>query len=443
MPLSSCTRLGAYEIVSFIGAGGMGEVYRARDTRLNRIVAIKTLLEPLSNSPQLRERFDREEHAIASLSHPHICALYDIGTHNGIHFLVMEYLEGEILAQRIKKGPLPISQALQYAIQIADALDEAHRHGIIHRDLKPANIMLTSAGAKLLDFGLAKMTDTPGEANFASGLASTRPLTAQGSIVGTFQYMAPEQLEGKNVDSRTDIFAFGAVLYEMATGRMAFEGKSHAGLIAAILEHDPPLISAVRQTAPPTLDHVVKKALAKDPVERWQTARDLKDELKWIVAENSRAASVAAPLKRNRSRKWMIGVLAAAALLAALLVGFKYLSLSERREEIVRFSIPFPAEAMFTTTETAGPTPQLAVSPDGRMVVFAASRAAGRSSLWMRAFDSFTSQMLPGTEGASFPFWSPDSRFVGFFADGKLKKVDLSGGAPQAITDAPAGRGGT
>jgi serine/threonine protein kinase len=262
--LQPSIRLGPYEIVSSIGAGGMGEVYRARDTRLERTVAIKALPAHLSSNPQSRERFDREAKAISSLSHPHICPLYDVGHQDGVDFLVMEYLEGEMLAHRLKKGARPAEQVLQYAVQITDALDTAHRHGVIHRDLKPGNIMLTKTGAKLLDFGLAKMRAAEAVAGMTQLPTETTPLTAEGTILGTMQYMAPEQLEGHEADARTDIFALGAVLYEMATGRRAFEGKSRASLIAAILERDPPPVSTLKPLTTPALDHVVRTCLAKD-----------------------------------------------------------------------------------------------------------------------------------------------------------------------------------
>src|SRR6266436_5070086 len=283
MSLQPSTRLGQYEIIASIGAGGMGEVYRARDTRLDRIVAVKILPEHLSSNPLLRERFEREARAISSLSHPHICPLYDVGHQDGIDFLVMEHLEGETLAHRIKKGALPTEQVLQYAIQITDALDTAHRHGVIHRDLKPGNIMLTKTGAKLLDFGLAKVRATEAAAGMTALPTQTTPLTGEGTILGTLQYMAPEQLEGAEADSRTDIFVLGAVIYEMATARRAFAGKSQASLIAAILEHDPPPIPTQQPLGPAALDHLVKMCLAKDPDARRQTMHDVLLDLRWIA----------------------------------------------------------------------------------------------------------------------------------------------------------------
>jgi len=292
MRLTNGTTLGPYEILAPIGAGGMGEVYRARDTRLNRIVAIKVLPMHLADRPELRERFDREARTIASLNHPHICTLHDIGHQDGIDFLVMEYLEGETLAQRLLKGPLPLEQVLQYAIEIADALDKAHRKGVTHRDLKPGNIMLTKSGTKLLDFGLAKLKQETAPANISLSKLPTaddalmapfdaaqgRPLTGQGTILGTLQYMAPEQLEAKEVDARTDIFAFGVVVYEMATGQKAFEGKSQASVIGAILKDDPPPMSSHEPMTPPALDRIVKRCLAKEPDERCQSAKDVTEE---------------------------------------------------------------------------------------------------------------------------------------------------------------------
>src|ERR1700681_3109796 len=315
-------RLGPYEILSNIGAGGMGEVYRATDTRLDRIVAIKVLPPHLADSSELKERFEREARTIASLNHPHICTLYDIGHQDGTDYLVMEYLEGETLEQRLRKGPLPLEQVLQYAIEIADALDKAHRKGVTHRDLKPGNIMLTKAGTKLLDFGLAKLRQDAAPATPLSQLpTANEPLTAQGSIVGTLQYMAPEQLEGKEVDARTDIFAFGAVVYEMVTGRRAFEGKSQASVISAILSSDPPPMSSLQPMTPPALDRVVKRCLAKETDERWQSANDLANELKWIAEGGSQGTLVpTAATKgiRTLGRRALILNLSALLLIAAV-----------------------------------------------------------------------------------------------------------------------------
>src|ERR1700682_5403036 len=291
MPILPGRRLGPYEILSAIGAGGMGEVYRARDTRLDRIVAIKVLPTHLADRTELRERFEREARTIASLNHPHICTLHDIGQQDGVDFLVMEYLEGETLAQRLVKGPLSLDQVLQYAIEIADALDKAHRKGVTHRDLKPGNIMLTKSGTKLLDFGLAKLKQEVAPTTPVSQLPTmTKAIRGEGTILGTLQYMAPEQVEAKEVDARTDIFAFGAVVYEMATSRKAFEGKTSASVMAKIMEADPPSMTSLQPMTPPALDRVVKKCLAKEPEKRWQTASDLTDELKWITEGGSQVA---------------------------------------------------------------------------------------------------------------------------------------------------------
>jgi eukaryotic-like serine/threonine-protein kinase len=442
MSLASGVRLGPYEILSVLGVGGMGEVYRSKDTRLDRTVAVKILPSHLSGSPPLRARFDREAKAISSLSHPHICPLYDVGHQDGIDYLVMEYLEGETLASRLKKGPLPIGRALEYAVEIADALNTAHRHGLIHRDLKPENIMLTKAGTKLLDFGLAK-TRANALADMGSMFTQDTSLTGEGTMLGTPQYMAPEQLEGREADARTDIFALGAVIYEMVTGRKAFEGKSQASVISAIMSSEPPDLSTVQATVPPALDHVVKTCLPKDPDERWQSAHDVLVELKWIVSGASDLGPTAPYLKPKHARNRLAGLALVTFLLAGAFVLLRYLSHKETAERAVRFSISLPEDTKFTSTETAGPTPQIAVSPDGRVITFVASHGTGPPSLWVRDLDSFTSQMLSGTEGASFPFWSPDSRFIGFFAGGKLKKLDLSARTVQVIADAPDGRGGT
>src|SRR3990172_4316718 len=293
MALTSGTRLGPHEILSLIGAGGMGEVYKARDTRLERVVAIKVLPAHLADKPELRERFEREAKTIAGLNHPHICTLFDIGRQDGIDYLVMEYLEGETLAMRLLKGPLPLEQVLQYAIEISDALDKAHRKGVTHRDIKPGNVMLTKSGTKLLDFGLAKLKQAaiPAATPISQMPTLSHNPTIEGSLLGTVQYMAPEQVEGKvdEIDGRTDIFAFGALVHEMATGRKAFEGKSSASVLGAIMVSEPPPISSLQPMTPPALDRVVKKCLRKDPEERWQSARDVTDELKWIAEGGSHA----------------------------------------------------------------------------------------------------------------------------------------------------------
>jgi Tol biopolymer transport system component len=423
----------------------MGEVYRARDTRLDRVVAIKILPETLAADPQFRNRFDREARTISQLEHPHICALYDVGEQDGTSFLVMQYLEGETLEARLKKGAFPLDQALAIAIQIASALDTAHRAGIVHRDLKPGNIMLTNTGAKLLDFGLAKAGEAAAAGAGLSMLPTTPPgLTVQGTILGTFQYMAPEQLEGQEADARTDIFAFGAFLYEMLTGKKAFVGKSQASLIGAILKDDPPPISTLQPVAPALLNRTVTRCLAKEPDARWQSARDLLEELKWI-AERSPATLPVAVAERWKMRERLAWIVAAACALAA--VGF--LIFAFRREpaaaQAVQFVVLPPEKGNFSDDGQAGtnPQPQLAISPDGRLLAFVVTTADGRARLWVRSLDAVAPRMLPGTEGAAHPFWSPDSRFIGFFAAASLKKIDVNGGPAQVLCDSPGTRGGT
>jgi eukaryotic-like serine/threonine-protein kinase len=436
MATASGTRLGPYEILSAVGAGGMGEVYRARDTRLDRIVAIKILPSHLAGKPELRERFEREARTIASLNHPHICTLHDVGHQDGIDFLVMEYLEGETLAQRLQKGPLPIELTLQYAIEIADALDKAHRKGITHRDLKPGNIMLTKTGAKLLDFGLAKLRQEAAPAAQFSQLATVTgkdAITAEGTILGTLQYMAPEQVEGGEVDARTDIFAFGAVVYEMATGKKAFGGKTSASVMAKILETEPPPMSSLQPMTPPALDRVVKKCLAKEPDKRWQDASDLCDELKWIAEGGSAPGGMAAAMRgRNRWRRmalWAGSILATAAI-AALAVWFFRPSAPKA---ITRFAISLPPGQYLDTSR-----PAIAISPDGTRLVYAANSgnsAAGRTTaqLYLRDMNALDARPIPGTEDGRYPFFSPDGQWVGFVAGQSLKKVFLGGGEPVSV----------
>ncbi len=461
MTLAAGTQLGPYEILSALGAGGMGEVYRARDTRLERTVAIKVLPQHLSSSPEVRQRFEREAKTISQLSHPHICALYDVGqavleedrrqapgAGRQISYIVMEYLEGETLSARLAKGPLPLGQMLRYGIEIADALDKAHRQGIVHRDLKPGNVMLTKSGVKLLDFGLAKAMAPVSSPSSLTALPTQAPdLTAEGTLLGTLQYMAPEQLEGKEADARTDIFAFGAALYEMTTGRKAFSGASQASLISAIMSSEPPPLSTLQPMTPPALDWVVKTCLAKDPDERWQTANDVKLQLQWI-AEGGSAAGLPAPaVARRKTRErlaWGLVTVLCVALAATLAFGVRRRQ-NVASERITRLSLLPPEKATFIPGT-------LAVAPDGNRIAFVALTSGGGRLLWVRPLDALEAQPLAGTEGAISPFWSPDSRFIGFFAGGKLKKVEPSGGVPQTVCEVPAstsggvpgnGRGGT
>ena len=443
MALSSGTKLGPYEIVSAIGAGGMGEVYRARDTRLDRTVAIKILPSHLSENAAAKERFEREAKAISSLSHGNICHLYDVGQQDGVSFLVMEYLEGETLASRLAKGPLPLEQVLRIGAEIADGLDKAHRSGVIHRDLKPGNIMLTKSGAKLMDFGLAKATTpaSPPSSELTQTVANaSAPLTAQGTVVGTFQYMSPEQVEGKEADARSDIFALGAVLYEMTTGKRAFEGKTTASVLAAVLERQPEPISAIHPMTPLALDRLVKTCLAKDPDDRWQTAHDVKLQLRQIAEGGSQAGAAVAVISRRPHREklaWGLAVLLAIAAIAAGTLA--YLG-SLQQQPVLRVQISPPEKTQFNLTgDTAGPAE---ISPDGRSIVFSVN-GGGRTQLYVRALNSLTPQLLPGTEGATFPFWSPDSRSIAFFTPAKLKRIDIGGGQPATLCDANLGRGGS
>jgi len=437
-------RLGPYEILAAIGAGGMGEVYCARDTRLDRIVAIKVLPLHLADRSELRERFEREAKTIASLNHPHICTLYDIGHQDGIDFLVMEYLEGETLAQRLLKGPLPLEQVLQYAIQIADALDKAHRKGITHRDLKPGNIMLTKSGTKLLDFGLAKLKQEVAPVTPTSQLPTmTHAITGEGTILGTLQYMAPEQVEAKEVDARTDIFAFGAVVYEMATGRKAFEGKTSASVMAKILEVDPPSMASLQPMTPPALDRVVKKSLAKEPEKRWQAASDVCDELKWIAAGGSQVTSTSAsavegvPAVGRRVLVVSLGTLLLGAAISGIAIWNIKPAPLPTPQPVSRLSITLPAGQQLAGIDVG---PAVALSPDGTHLAYVATQG-GMQQIYLRAMDSLEARLIPDTEGAVEPFFSPDSEWVGFFAGGKLKKVSVSGGAALTLSDAVNPRG--
>jgi serine/threonine protein kinase len=442
MTVKSGARIGAYEIQALLGAGGIGEVYRARDTRLGRTVAIKVLNTQVDNHPKGRLRFEQEARAISSLSHPNICALFDVGEEplrsvasadeDVTRFLVMEYLEGETLAARLLRGSLPLEQVLRYAIEIADALDHAHRHGVVHRDLKPSNIMLTRAGAKLLDFGLAQaraaavIAEQPGEAGPA-----TRTLTAEGTIVGTLSYMAPEQLHGADTDTRADIFAFGAVVYEMLTGRRAFEGQSQASVIAAILERNP---ATIQPFAPPLLESIVMRCLAKDPDERWQTAKDLGQALRWIaegVPQPTGDSAVRVLHTAHHARRaWIAATIfgVIAALTTAVLV---FTSFRPKSPDVhaIRFVVSPPENASFTQSSAF-----MAVSPDGHSLAFVASSNEGKFGLWIRSLDSLIAHQLSGVIGGQ-PFWSPDSRFLGFYAGGKLKKINVAGGVPQTLAD--------
>jgi Tol biopolymer transport system component len=457
--LAPGTKLGPYEIVAPLGAGGMGEVYRAKDTRLGREVAVKVLPRHLSDVPEVRARFEREARTVSSLNHPNICTLFDVGRSPGeagsgeIDYLVMELVEGETLAQRLHKGPLQVAEVLTLGAQVADALDRAHRAGVIHRDLKPGNVMLTRAGAKLMDFGLARAA---GLVNPVSGSGATKsalaqsptvgqPLTAEGTIVGTFQYMSPEQLEGREADARSDLWALGCVLYEMATGKRAYEGATQASLISAIMRDSPRPIAELAPMSPPALERLVAALLAKDPDERVQTAHDVKLQLRWaaepISTADSRAHALAAPAAARRGRSavlaWTVAGLASAAALALAAM----LALARKDAAPVHATILPPSGGAFSSTSTL-PIP-LAISPDGSRVTFCAHAANGPDGLWVRALDSDEPHILAGTEEASMPFFSPDGKSIAFFASGKLKRVAADGGPVTTLADAEDPRGGS
>ncbi|MEP7027982.1 MAG: protein kinase [Candidatus Eisenbacteria bacterium] len=439
MPLTPGTRLGPYEILSPLGAGGMGEVYRARDPRLGRDVAIKVLPEAHAADPEHRARFEREARAISKLAHPHICALFDVGQVAGSEYLVMELLEGETLAQRLERGGLPFDQVVRFGRQIASALAAAHAQGIIHRDLKPANVFLTVSGARLLDFGLARQYEPAGDARSAAAEA-TRPalaLTDSGVISGTAPYMAPEQVEGHAIDARSDVFAFGAVLFEMATGARAFAGSSAAAVMAAILTHDPPPVSSLVPAVPRAFDRLVRRCLAKDPAERWRSARDLELQLLEITESvGAVTPSGAASAPTARARAWMPWAIAGAATVG-LIAAIALLAPRGNRSAgpavggpVVRFAIAPPDSGEF------GPqveSPWLAVSADGSMIAYLASDAHGSAGVWLRPLNSAEGHFLRGTEGAHTVFWAPDGRSIGFHADGQIKRIDLAGGGVTPI----------
>ena len=441
MALSPGTRLGAFEILALVGAGGMGEVYRARDTRLDRTVALKILTEAgLDASPRRLERFRQEARAIARITHPTICTLFDVSQEDATTFLVMEFVEGTTLARRLEDGPLPLAAALKIAIQIADALDHAHRQGVVHRDLKPSNIMLTRDRVKLLDFGLAKLKE-PDEREAV--LAATKvQLTDAHTIVGTAPYMAPEQIEGREIDARTDIFAFGIVLYEMIAGRRPFAGDSRISVLAAVVGAEPASLAGLQPLTPPSLERLVARCLAKDPEDRWQTARDLAAELRWI-ADSSSAPNLGASPATSRLRHavpWAAAIVFAL-VAAGLFVDRLRLTPAAPASPVVRFTVP-PPDGGTIGREGAG-TLLVAVSPDGRHVAFLATRPGEPRLLYVRSLEGVGARPLPGTAGAANPFWSPDSQSIGFFARGKLQRIAIAGGEPQTICDAVGGGGAT
>ena len=431
MPLTPGTILGPYEIVASLGAGGMGEVYTARDTRLDRTVAIKVLSEHVASDPDLKQRFEREAKTISSLNHPHICTLYDVGEHQGISYLVMEHLEGVSLAERLEQGPVPLEQALQVAIELADALAAAHRQGIIHRDLKPGNVMLTKAGAKLLDFGLAKLKGAdPAAEGLTALVTEDAPLTEQGTILGTFQYMAPEQLEGQDADTRTDIFAFGALVYELVTGKRAFEGKSRASLIAAILERQPPPISSLQTMSPAALDRIVTTCLAKDPDARWQSAGDVGRQLRWIAEAGASAdGPAAAPAPARTTGERMVWALAGAGV-AAVVVGLSVWSMVRPEPALqTRLTVSWSRGVELFEESPHG----IQLTPDGRTVVFIGCEGTcdtvGQRQVFRRPLDQLDADPIAGTEGATWVSVSPDGLAIAFGTLQGVSMTPLSGGA--------------
>jgi serine/threonine-protein kinase len=450
MTLDSGSRLGPYEIDTLLGAGGMGEVYRARDTRLGRVVALKVLSAQLAADPVFLERFDREARAISSLSDPHICPLFDVGEAGDVRFFVMEYLEGETLAARLEQGPLPLQQALSYAIEIAKALGAAHRQGVVHRDLKPGNVMITKSGTKLLDFGLAKSAAMQGEAGalppritpgtLATALPTTPPnLTVAGAILGTIQYMSPEQVQGVEADARSDIFAFGALLYEMVTGAKAFSGKNQFTVIGAILDHEPAPVSQSAATVPAALDRVIRKCLAKDPDSRWQTARDLASELEWIAETASQPTAQTAAVAPNGRRR-RAAIIAASVIAGAAVAGTVAWALTRP------MPAPAPSPVRFTVAATGSmplaagsPFRDIAISPDGSRLVYVVSSGAGTGQLMTRALDQLEATPVRGVESVAAPFISPDGKWIGFlegFASrSMLRKVAVTGGPPITICE--------
>jgi Tol biopolymer transport system component len=447
--LNAGTKLGPYEIVAPLGAGGMGEVYRARDTRLGRDVAIKVLPGHLSSDADLKQRMEREAKSISALNHPNICTLHDIGSQDGIDFLVMEYLEGETLADRLHRGSLLLQEVLPIAIQISRALDKAHRRGIVHRDLKPANIMLTRHGPKLMDFGLAKpalalasssgenpLTPSTPTLSMAALSASASPLTQKGTVVGTFQYMAPEVLQGSEAEAASDIFSFGCVLYEMITGRRAFEGKSQFSVLGAILDKEPEAVRVLRPDTPPHLDEIVRRCLAKDREQRYGCMHDVALALESLPHSKADAAPIDARQPALRAAWLIAGFAAAAALTLAAVLLFRAPQLAP----MVRSYILPPAGTVFVTMVPTAGTPVL--SPDGSQLAFTARDDKGKVLLYVRPLNSLNAAALAGTEDAMYPFWSPDSQQLGFFAGSKLKTIHAAGGPPLILCDVPNGRGG-
>jgi eukaryotic-like serine/threonine-protein kinase len=458
MTLPPGTKLGPYEIVGPLGAGGMGEVYRAFDTRLERTVAVKVLPSHLTSNSDLRFRFEREAKAISGLQHPNICVLHDVGCQDGVDFLVMECLEGETLSARLARKPLTPDESLKIGIEIADALEKAHRGGIVHRDLKPGNVMLTKGGAKLMDFGLAKLqsiaggpqSGTPAFSAMATTISSiASPVTVAGTLVGTVQYMSPEQIQGKEADARSDIFAFGAMLYEMLTGKRAFEGKSRLSVASSILEKEPEPILAVQPLTPPAMEYVLRSCLAKAPDDRFQSAHDLKLQLQWIAVGGSQVGTPAVVSPRRKNAHKILTAALVAGWIVAAGAGVLAVTYAKRlisAQVLVRTNIQHPAGFDFSFVWSGPPM----LSTDGQQIAFVGLKkeaptqgnsAGNESMIFVHRMSTGEASPVAGTQGGSFPFWSPDGQYLGFFAEGKLKKVRATGGPAQTLCDAPEGRG--
>ena len=443
MPLAAGTRLGPYEILALAGAGGMGEVYRARDRRLGRDVALKVVGPALGSNPDIQRRFAQEGRFVAQLDHPRIAHIFDVGSDAGVDYLVMEFIEGDTLGRRLADGPLPLADLIGYAIEIAAGLAYAHAHGVVHRDLKPGNILLTQSGVKIIDFGLGKVLQprTAPQGTLATNTKPMSPMTEGGLLTGTVQYMPPERLNGRDADQRSDVFAFGAVVYEMITGRRAFDGPSPADVIAAVLTSEPAPIGAT-SGALVELEWVVRRCLKKHPVDRWQSMADVEAILKRIAVLGPRRDAVPSAKPQLRQRLVVaaaLGVVALAAVATLTRLGDAKGAATPR---LVALSISPPAGGGFTPTSGSVQSPQLAVSPDGSSIAFVAAGADGEPELWIRPIDSTDAHPLAGTAGAAYPFWAATSRSLGFFADRQLKLVDIDGTPPRAIADASGGRGG-
>lgn len=435
MTVAPGSRLGPYEITEKLGVGGMGEVWRARDTRLGREVAVKVLRGELNEDNDLRMRFEREARTIASLSHPHICTLFDVGEHEGHHYLVMERLEGASLAARLKRGPLPVAEAITVAGQIAAALSVAHDSGIVHRDLKPGNVMLTRSGAKLLDFGLARLHAASHHLESTPNTTVTASVELPGRLVGTVPYMAPEQLDGLPASPRSDLWSFGAMIFEMVTGGRAFPGDTTSAVISEILHRDPPSLATLAPDAPPILDRLVRECLAKDPSRRWQSAADAAAALGWVDA----AARLPGPSRRKPVTTTAL-VLAVAATGAFIgLAAGRFVRAPELREQRLRFTVQPPTgTALADILVGTG----IATAPDGHSMVFVA-QGEGPPALWLWSLEDGSANRLESTAGAASPFWSPDGRSIAFFAGGRLRRIDLEGGQASDLCDAPYGAVGT